>query len=235
MIPKVIHYCWFGNNPKSRKIQKCIASWKKFCPDYQIIEWNESNFDVYQNAYLRWCYEHKKWAFLSDYARLIIIYEHGGIYFDTDVQLIQNPNKLLQYDAFLGFENNRFIATGLGFGATTHQEAIEAMIKIYEYMEPDQNGEFLLTSCPELNTKALLPYGFQKNGKKQVVAGALILPKEYLNPYDDPTGRLDITPETISIHWYAKSWISPVLVMRSKLMKPFHRIFGTEIFERFHR
>ena len=84
MIPKKIHYCWFGRNPLPEKAKKCIASWKKYCPDYEIIEWNEDNFDFDKHAYLRWCYDHKKWAFLSDLARLIVVYENGGIYFDTD-------------------------------------------------------------------------------------------------------------------------------------------------------
>lgn len=235
MIPKEIHYCWFGNNSKSRKIQKCIASWKKYCPDYKITEWNEDNFDIHQNPYLSWCYDHKKWAFLSDYARLIIIYEHGGIYLDTDVELLRDPQELLQYEAYFGFENNEIINSGLGFGAVPKQSAVSAMKEIYDGMKPDRNGDFLLTSCPELNTKALLPYGFKKNGEMQIVCGAAILPVEYLNPYDDPTGKLNITPESISIHWYAKSWISPAVVMRSKLMKPLHRMFGTDAFARLRK
>ena len=90
MIPKKIHYCWFGGNEKSKLAKKCINSWKKYCPDYEIIEWNESNFDVTKNDYLKFCYENKKWAFLSDLARLMIIYSEGGIYFDTDVEMIKN-------------------------------------------------------------------------------------------------------------------------------------------------
>ena len=81
MIPKKIHYCWFGGAEKSKKIQRCIASWKRYCPDYEIVEWNESNFDLDQHPYLRWCHNNKKWAFLSDFARLLVVYEHGGIYF----------------------------------------------------------------------------------------------------------------------------------------------------------
>ena len=99
MIPKKIHYCWFGRGEKSKKIKKCIESWRKYCPDYEIVEWNEDNFDVYQNAYTKYCYDNKKYAFLSDYARLLIVYFEGGIYYDTDVEVIKPINDLLKNKA----------------------------------------------------------------------------------------------------------------------------------------
>ena len=109
MIPKKIHYCWFGRNPKPALAEKCIASWKKYCPDYEIIEWNEDNFDLDCNGYTRYCYDNKKWAFLSDFVRLEVISRHGGFYFDTDVELLRSPNEFLGYGAFYGFENNTHI------------------------------------------------------------------------------------------------------------------------------
>lgn len=118
MIPKKIHYCWFGMGEKPELAKKCIQSWKKYCPDYEIIEWNEDNFDIDQYPYLRWCYDNKKWAFLSDFARLLVVYQNGGIYFDTDVELIKTPDELLGCNAFFGFENDKNIATGLGFRAS---------------------------------------------------------------------------------------------------------------------
>ena len=102
MIPKVIHYCWFGHSPKPALFQRCIASWKKYCPDYEIIEWNEDNFDISQNDYAREAYEEKKWAFVTDYARLWIVYNHGGIYLDTDVEIIKEFD-LAEYE-ITGFE-----------------------------------------------------------------------------------------------------------------------------------
>ena len=105
MIPKKIHYCWFGGNEKPKSVKKCIDSWKKFCPDYEIIEWNESNFNIYENGYTKLCCENKRWAFLSDYARLKVIYDNGGIYFDTDVEVVKSFDDLLDCDAFFGFEN----------------------------------------------------------------------------------------------------------------------------------
>ena len=116
MIPKKIHYCWFGRGQKPKLAQKCIDSWKKYCPDYEIIEWNEDNFDVNRNGYTRMCIEQKKYAFLSDYARLVVVAEHGGTHFDTDVELARSPNFLLTHGAFFGFETPEFVASGLGFG-----------------------------------------------------------------------------------------------------------------------
>lgn len=235
MIPKTIHYCWFGKNPFPNKAKKCIASWKKYCPDYEIIEWNEDNFDLNKNPYLHWCYRHQKWAFLSDLARLIVVYENGGIYFDTDVELIRKPDELLQYDAFYGFENNEYIATGLGFGAVAGHPTVLSMIKQYSDFKEDVNGQMKMVGCPKLNTNALLAHGLELNGKKQIIDGALILPVEYLNPYDDATGRLHKTVHTVSIHWYSKSALSQKQILRSKLTRPIHRIFGVDCFRKFKK
>lgn len=230
MIPKKIHYCWFGRGEKPDAAKKCIASWQKFCPDYEIIEWNEDNFDLNCNPYIRWCYANKKWAFLSDMARLMIVYEQGGIYFDTDVELIRSPEALLKYEAFYGWENESAVNTGQGFGAMAHHRTVEAMLRQYLAMLPDAEGNFSLTPCPALNTAALAELGLETGGRRQTVAGAEILPADYMNPYDDPTGKLRKTANTVSIHWYAKSWISPAMRLRSKLTKPFHRLFGTDCF-----
>ena len=231
MIPKKIHYCWFGQSEKPKLAQKCIESWKQFCPDYEIIEWNENNFDLDYNKYTRYCYNHKKWAFLSDYVRLVVVAEYGGIYFDTDVELLKKPDELLGYEAFFGFENENNISTGLGFGAERNHETVVAMKKVFDDLSPNSEGDYDLVACPALNTKALLPYGVVLNGKQQNVLGAEILPPEYFNPYDDPTGKLMKTSKTVSVHWYSKSWMPKSTILRSKVTKPFHRLFGTNCFE----
>ena len=135
MIPKVIHYCWFGQNPKSDIIQKCIESWKAYCSDYEIIEWNETNFDVNCNAYAKAAYEDKKWAFVSDYARLYIIYNEGGVYLDTDVLLHNSIDELLEYKCWLASDDVRYIATGLGFGAEKGNDLIRNIMEAYEEYE----------------------------------------------------------------------------------------------------
>jgi len=235
MIPKIIHYCWFGRGEKPKLAQKCIASWKKYCPDYEIIEWNEDNFNVEVYPYAKYCLENKKWAFLSDFVRLIVVAEYGGMYFDTDVEIIKNPEELLQYEAFYGFENNTNIATGLGFGAQANHPTILAMRKQYDQIVLNADGSYPTIGCPVLNTKALLPFGLVLDGNRQNIAGAEILPVDWLNPYDDPTGQLKKTENTISIHWYSKSWLSKSSILRSKLTKPLHRIFGVDAFKRFRR
>ena len=226
MIPKKIHYCWFGRGEKPKLAQKCIASWHKYCPDYEIIEWNEDNFPVADYPYAQYCLETKKWAYLSDFVRLAVVRGHGGIYFDIDVELLKSPDILLPYDAFYGFENDTNVATGLGFGAVANHPTIVAMEQQYLAIQPNPDGTYPVTGCPQLNTEALLPFGLQLNGSRQSIAGAEILPVDFLNPYDDPTGRLNKTENTISVHWYSKSALSKRAILRSKLTRPFHRIFG---------
>lgn len=231
MIPKHIHYCWFGRGEKPKLAERCIASWKKFCPDYEITEWNEDSFDISAYPYAKYCLDNKKWAFLSDFVRLAVVNRFGGIYFDTDVEVIKPFDRLLEYGAFYGFENNDNVATGLGFGAEAGHITVSAMEKEYLSLTPDADGTFPTVTCPLLNTKALVPLGLEKNGRLQTVAGAIILPTEYLNPYDDPTGRLLKTDNTYSIHWYSKSWMSRSTILRSRLTKPFHRVFGKDCFK----
>ena len=228
MIPKKIHYCWFGGNEKPEKAKKCIESWRKYCPDYEIIEWNEANFDVNQNGYTRMCIEEKKYAFLSDYARLVIIEEHGGVYFDTDVEVLRSIDDLLNHEAFFGFENDEYINTGVGFGAVAHHKSVGTLKKAYDSYLSGTKGT---VTCPTLNTEALASAGLVKNGKHQNVLGAEIYPVEYFNPYDDTTGRMRKTKNTYSVHWYAKSWLDRKAIMRSKITKTFHRIFGVDCFE----
>ncbi len=231
MIPKKIHYCWFGRGEKPKLAQKCIASWKKFCPDFEIIEWNEDNYDMNENAYVRYCYENKKWAFLSDYVRLAVVCREGGIYFDTDVEVIAPIDGLLAHEAFYAFENDSYVATGLGFGAEMQHLTIRKMLEEYAAFAPKSGAPFAFTGCPTLNTRALVPLGLELNGEYQTVAGAVILPRDYMNPYEDATGRLNKTENTISIHWYSKSALSSAAIIRSKITRVFHRLFGVNCFD----
>ena len=229
MIPKKIHYCWFGRNPKPKLAEKCITSWKKYCPDYEIIEWNEDNFDIAMNSYTRSAYEQKKYAFLTDYARLIIVYDQGGIYFDTDVELIRPIDDLLINQAYFGFEDNDHVNTGLGFGAEKGNIIVKLMQEEYRELLDRENS---FVGCPVLNTQALLKAGMVLNGKEQDLGDGRVYPIEYFNPYDDPTGRLNMTENTYSIHWYAKSWMSKSTILRSRLTKPLHRLFGKDAFRK---
>lgn len=230
MIPKKIHYCWFGRGKKPKLVKKCIESWKKYCPDYEIIEWNEDKVDVNANAYMKMCYENKKFAFLTDYLRLVIVNDYGGLYFDTDVEIVKSFDELLQYGAFFGFENNDYVNTGEGFGAEIQHPLVQQMLREYEDLLDGQNRT---VGCPILNTEALSKFHFKKDGKLQNLPyNTVIFPAEYFNPYDSPTGRLNKTENTYSIHWYSGSWISPWKRIRSKITKPLHRVLGTDFFRK---
>lgn len=227
MIPKKIHYCWFGRGEKSKLTERCIKSWKKYCPDYEIIEWNEENFNVNQSPYTEMCYKEKKYAFLTDYLRLKIIQEYGGIYFDTDVEVIRSFDDLLDAGAFFGFETPKYVNTGEGFGAEANHPIVAQMLKEYDVLLDGRHG---MKGCPILNTEALRKAGLEQNGTKQQIGSAVIYPMDYFNPYDAPVGILTVTENTYSIHWYGKSWLDKKTIIRSKLMKPIHRIFGKGFF-----
>lgn len=149
MIEKTIHYCWFGGNPKPEIIAKCIASWKLHCPEFKIVEWNESNFDINLCKYTTDAYKNKKYAFVSDVARLWIIYNYGGFYFDTDVELKKNISDLAEYDAWFAADTVNFINTGVGFAAKPHDKYVKTMLEDYYDVEYDE------TPCPPRNTNAL--------------------------------------------------------------------------------
>ena len=227
MIPKKIHYCWFGRGEKPKLAQKCIASWRKYMPDYEIIEWNEDNFDVNRNAYTQICYEQKKYAFLTDYLRLVIVEEQGGIYFDTDVEALRSFDDLLEYSAFFGFENNQFVNTGEGFGAEAHNPVVQQMLMEYE---PLLDGTHGVIGCPQLNTDALLKFDLQLNGEKQALTDAVVFPEEFFNPRNSVTGELKKTANTYSIHWYSMSWVDPKARAKSNVTRLFHRMFGEDCF-----
>lgn len=226
MIPKKIHYCWFGRSELPKKAKNCMASWRKYCPDYEIVEWNEDNFDVYTNAYTRFTYGNRKFAFLSDYVRLLAVYREGGIYLDVDVELVKPIDDLLIHPAYFSFETKDYVNTGQGFGAEAGNPAVKQMIAAYDKL---LDGEHGVIGCPTLNTQALEKCGLVCNGERQELENAVIYPAEYFNPYDDPTGRLNMTEYTYSIHWYLKSPHGKATILRSKLMRPVHRLLGTDI------
>lgn len=232
MIPRKIHYCWFGKGEKSKLAVKCLESWKKYCPDYEIIEWNEDNFDVNLNGYTHYCYENRKWAYLSDFVRLYVVAKYGGVYFDTDVEVIRPFDKLLNYKGFYGFENDEAVASGLGFGSEADHPVIQQMVHEYEEYLDGQHGVIV---CTKLNTSALKKFGFQINGQMQERDGVILLPEDYLNPMNSATGVITTTRNTYSIHRYSMSALSQQERVRTKITRVFHRIFGINCFSRMKR
>ena len=213
MIPKKIHYCWFGGNAIPERDLKCIESWKKFCPGYEIIRWDESNYDITKNRYMKEAYEAKKWGFVSDFARLDVIYEHGGIYLDTDVEIIRNIDDLLENKAFMGFEvGGKFVAPGLGFGAEPKTQLIgKMMMDLYsDRVFKVGENELDTTPIPKLSTDYLMQkYGIKTNDEMQTIEGVKIYPSEYFCPIDYSTDTITITANTYSIHHYHASWHEP--------------------------
>lgn len=203
-IPKVIHYVWFGRNPKSNMVKKCIASWRKYCPEYQIIEWNETNYNVKKNRYMWEAYKAKKWAFASDYARFDIIYHCGGIYLDTDVELIKGLDEFLDNDMFMGFLEDQRVNSGLGFGSVARNPIIKEIMDYYKersFYKP--NGSMDLRICNHNETKVLAKHGLIRNGKEQWLDYGHIYPREVFNPVNGIP-----TIGTVSINHFSGSWTS---------------------------
>ena len=210
MIPKKIHYCWIGGNPLPESAKKCIKSWKKYCPDYEIIEWNETNYDFTKIPYMKEAYEAKKWGFVPDYARLDIIYTHGGIYLDTDVEIVRSLDPLLGLNCFAGFQDTEFVALGLGFGAEAGNPVIKTLMESYEalsFLKPDGTPD--LTPSPRLNTDTLVETcGLAANGTYQETDGMTVFPTEYFCPKSFSDGVIRKTKNTYSIHHFDASWFS---------------------------
>ena len=230
-IPKVIHYCWFGRGDMPKLAEKCLKSWKKFCPDYEIVCWNEDNFDINENRYAREAYDAKKWAFVSDYVRLKVLYEQGGIYLDTDVELIKPLDKLIEDGGFMGFDDNGIVSTGLGFACEKGNELVGRLLKDYEdisFILPD--GSYDITPCPDRNTKTLAELGMDLENKDQIFMGIKMLPEDYLCPVKYYTGKKVITKNTYSIHHFCASWTSAT-AKRTTFAK---RILGVKLYNKLY-
>lgn len=230
MIPHIIHYCWFGHNPLPDSVRKCIASWRKYFPDYEIKEWNEENFDVNSIPYTGEAYKRKKYAFVSDYARFYILYNEGGLYFDTDVEVIRAMDDIMVAGAFMGIEKSYVslgINPGLGLGVEAGNWFYRKMIDYYATLKfCDSEGNQLPGTIVLHTTELFKSYGFVEEDRLQLINGITIYPNDYFNPLDDATGRLSITGNTRSIHWYAKTWIDNYGPFRMWLTRWVHRLFG---------
>ncbi len=207
-IPKIIHYCWFGGNPLPESAKKYIETWKKYCPDYEIVEWNESNFDLNYNDYVKEAYASKKWAFVSDVARLHALVNHGGIYMDTDVEVLRSLDEFLKHDAFSGFEKPDSIPTGIMACSKGHP--------MFAQLLSDYNGAHFIRPDGTLNfatnvdriTHRCLKHGLQLNNELQTVCGFTLYPTDWFCPKDYGTGKITVTENTHTIHHFSGTWHS---------------------------
>lgn len=207
-IPKVIHYCWFGQDPFSQDVEKCLASWKKQMPDYEIIEWNTKNFDVNMCAYTRQAFEAGKYAFVSDYARLHILYNYGGIYLDSDVEVLRSLNSLLTYEAFTGFESKYLLAPWILASIKKHP-----MIKHFLAYYDDRtfikdNGLYDMTPNTVPITEICIEQGLLLNNTAQNIKGLQVYPDHYFCPWNPYENRRCFTQDTYTVHHFAGGWLS---------------------------
>ncbi|UOE95440.1 glycosyltransferase [Alkalihalobacillus sp. LMS39] len=226
-IPKIIHYCWFGGNEKPALVKKCLESWEKHLPDYEIKEWNESNVNLDSNQYVKEAYSQKKYAFVSDYIRVHALYHNGGIYLDTDVEVFQSFTPFLQEYSFWGFEQENFIATST-IGARKHHPFIKSFLDSYEkreFIKEDHSVDDITNVA--VVTKMLKAKGLVQNGQKQTIDGVgTIYPQVYFSPYDYINCQTFKTEETYAMHHYYKSWLPLKARVKSNMKTTLAKVIG---------
>lgn len=211
-IEKKIHCFWFSNDRKPEAYQRCMDSWKRICPDYEIIEWNARNYDWEKNRFMKQAFEKKKWAFVSDFARLDVIYHYGGIYLDMDVELLKSLDPWLQFSAFFNFGTQNDIDLGSGFGSIKMHPVLRTLLELYENADfLDKNGEPMTERYmqPQLIRERFPHMGIHMNGNMQLVNDVLVLPRKYHTPVDDFFLQNFVQcNDTRSIHHYNAGWVS---------------------------
>lgn len=227
-MEKVIHYCWFGRGEKPALVQKCIASWKKFCPDYELVEWNEDNFDIQSCKFVSEAYSDRNFAFVSDYVRARALFDRGGIYLDTDVEVLRSFDEFLSEKAFLGFEEGNFVGTCV-MGVEKGSELMQMYLDHYDnsvYFNPD--GTKYVDTNVVLLTRLLEEKGLVRNDEKQTVDGITIYPRTYFSPYDYINGINYITEESAAIHHFAQLWLPKNVRLKTEVKKVIVKIIGGE-------
>lgn len=233
MIEKKIHYCWFGDKPLPKEYQDYIAGWKRLCPDYEVIEWNEKNYDVTKVPYMAQAAKAGKWSFVSDYLGFDVVYEYGGIYLDTDVELVRSLDPVLDNEAFFAIEENEAgleVAPGLGFGARAKHPLLKKLRDMYldvDFIASD--GSLNMLAVPVYTTKELEKLGYERKNELQKLDDVVIYPTKYFAPMDFLTGEIVITEKTLSIHHYSALWQSQTNLKHIQTIRKINRTFGKKL------
>lgn len=221
MIPKIIHYCWFGGKPLPADVLTCIKTWEKFCPDYEIRRWDESNFDVNAHPFVKAAYEAKAWAFVSDYARLKVVYDNGGIYLDTDVELLKSLDFLLENPCYLGLQQVDYLCnTGLGFGAEQGIPILQRMMACYDALSFSSQDRKPI-ACPRLNDQVVRACGEINRNEITRLEEITVYPCRFFDPVAPGKSEDLLCAESVSIHHYAASWTSGGNQLKRKLIRMF--------------
>lgn len=208
MIPKIVHYCWFGGQDLPAVEQSCINSWKKLLPDYEFKRWDESSIDLCEFPYMKEAYDNKKYAFVSDVVRMIALVEEGGIYLDTDVKLLSSLNAFLTDDAFCGYENRSNIGTAI-IGAVDHFPIFEEMINYYKsHHFVLEDGSFDQTTNVQILSRLLDARGYVRKNEETLVDGLHIYERHLFYPKKQRDGSFDINSECVAVHFGSGSWLT---------------------------
>lgn len=231
MIPKKIHYIWLGGKPLPPIFNKCLKSWKKYCPDYEIIRWDESNLNLDFCDYCRQAYDQKKFAFASDVLRFDVLYKEGGVYVDIDVEFLKPLDELLTLDSFTGFETSNMVAPGLIMGTQPGNKVVKDMLDIYSKMTFEYNPQNQITICKLLSNN-LIEKGLVCNNSTQVVDGMKIFSSEYFCPVSLSDGKIRKTENTITIHHYQGSWVRKSDKVKQRILMLIKRVMGQKIVDK---
>lgn len=208
IIPKKIHYMWLGGNPLPECLQKCIDSWKEYCPDYEIVRWDETNYDVHKNLFMSQAYDNGKFGFVPDYARLDILYNYGGIYMDTDVEILRNLDDLLYQESFCGVEKWQVLNFGGCSGAVKGTKVLEPFLEKWgQRVLLRKDGSLDTISSGLIDTTVAFKMGYKISGENQMLPGINIYSYDYFHPYDYMSGLLEKTGNTFSIHHFNGGWL----------------------------
>lgn len=224
MIPKIIHYCWFGGKALPKSAKAYIAGWQALCPDFEFVRWDENRISPGENLFVRQAFEAEKWAFAADYARLKALYQYGGIYLDADVEMLRSPEKYMGSEVFLGFESSSVVSTAV-IGCIPHHPFIERLLHEYDQRSLiAADGSIDLTPNVVHVTKALEEMGLKKTNELQRLDGITVYPSEYFSPKDLNTGKVNLTENTCTIHHFNASW----LPLKNRINRKAAQLLGPE-------